>query len=98
MSSFDVSRLGLFIEQQQFNSEQSPTPAINGVHIFKAGEYECEPAARLSTKTDLAPVTNFGNRLTLYQVTLCYKTVNLFGSLVGKRWEMTSSTSLSVGR
>lgn len=98
MGSFDASRLGLMIEQQQFNSEQAPTPAINGLHVFRAGEYACEPSERLSTKTDLSPITNFGNRLALYQVTLCYKTNNLFGSLVGKQWELTSSTSFSIGR
>ncbi|MDD1781723.1 pilus assembly protein TadF [Enterovibrio sp. ZSDZ35] len=98
MNSFEASRVGILIEQQRFNSEQQAIPSVNGVNIYKVGEYDCEPVARLSTKAELSPVTNFGNRLSLYQVTLCYQTDNLFGSLIGKSWELARSTSISIGR
>ncbi|MGF1769718.1 pilus assembly protein TadF [Enterovibrio makurazakiensis] len=98
MNGFESSRLGMVIEQQRFNSEQQPISAQTGVNIFDVGDYGCAPVKRLSLKSELAPVTNFGNRLTLYQITLCYKTDNMFGKLMGETWELARSTSISVGR
>ncbi|KKD58513.1 pilus assembly protein TadF [Grimontia sp. AD028] len=98
MESFDTSRLGVFIEQQRFNSEQQPISSSSGNGTFDLGGYNCEPATRLSQKLELAPVTNFGNRLTLYQVTICYRTDNMFGELMGETWELARSTAVSVAR
>lgn len=94
MNSYESSRLGVLIEQQRFTSDQRPT----GANIFRLGEYNCEPVERLNSKQELAPVTSFGNKLSLYQVTLCYRTDNVFGGLVGETWELTRATAISVGR
>ncbi|SJL82798.1 tight adherence pilus pseudopilin TadF [Vibrio palustris] len=49
-------------------------------------------------KKDLIFQTSWGRSATLYQVTLCYDTMNWFGGLVGKDFSRVSVRSISVGR
>ncbi|WP_407334425.1 tight adherence pilus pseudopilin TadF [Enterovibrio sp. 27052020O] len=98
MGNFDISRLGMVIEQQRFDANKNPIAAVVNQHIFNLGAYECEPEEALSRKIDLSPVTQFDNKLALYQVTLCYRTDNWYGNLAGETFERVRSISLSFGR
>ncbi|MZI96020.1 ATP-binding protein [Vibrio sp. CAIM 722] len=42
--------------------------------------------------------TSWGRSSTVYQVTLCYDTVNWFGELVGKDFSTIAVSSLAIGR
>ncbi|PMN71899.1 tight adherence pilus pseudopilin TadF [Enterovibrio norvegicus] len=98
MNTFDIQRLGMVIEQQRFDSNNNPIPPVANVHIFTLGSYSCEPEEPLVTKIDLSPLSQFDNKLTLYQVSLCYRTDNWFGNLAGESFERVRSISLSFGR
>ncbi|AMG29411.2 pilus assembly protein TadF [Grimontia hollisae] len=98
MGTFDISRLGMYVEQQRFDADKRPVPAIQNVHIYRLGSYPCAPDDRLENMIHLAPVTQFDNRLTLYRVTLCYRTDNWFGELVGGQFERARSIATSFGR
>ncbi|WP_394209275.1 tight adherence pilus pseudopilin TadF [Enterovibrio calviensis] len=98
MGNFDISRLGMVIEQQRFDANKNPITAVVNQHIFTLGAYSCEPEEPLRQKMDLSPVTQFDNKLALYQVTLCYRTDNWYGDLAGETFERVRSISLSFGR
>lgn len=42
--------------------------------------------------------TTYGRSLTLYQATLCYKTDNWFGSLIGETYDRVQSYAVLMGR
>jgi tight adherence protein F len=94
MSSYDDSKLGLKVEQQKFKEDFSP----EAVTKFEIGTYGCEPSNSIDTRTDLAPVSLLGRKVTLYQVTLCYRSENLYGNLIGETYELVRSSSITVER
>jgi tight adherence protein F len=94
MSNFDDSKLGLIVEQQRFKGDFSPEPVVR----FKLGSYNCEPSKSIDTRTDLAPVSLLGRKVTLYQVTLCYQSENLYGDLMGGTYELVRSSSITLER
>lgn len=98
MGTFEIGRLGMYVEQQRFDANKQPIPPQQNVHRFSLGAYECAPDDRLDNLTHLAPVTQFDNKLTLYRVTLCYRTDNWFGDIVGGTFERARSIATSIGR
>ncbi|MEZ8148548.1 tight adherence pilus pseudopilin TadF [Enterovibrio norvegicus] len=98
LATYEDSRLGLLIEQQRFDANKNEISQNINEHIFAMGSYPCNNTTPLSELIDLSPVTQFDNKLTLYQVTLCYETENLFGRLFGGELVFVRSTALSFGR
>ncbi|WP_191602905.1 tight adherence pilus pseudopilin TadF [Marinomonas algicola] len=98
MSNFDESKLGLAIEQQKFEENLSPSPIRVNIESFKLGLYDCSPANSISSRINLAPVSLLGRKVTLYQVTLCYQSDNLYGDLIGENHELVRSSSITVER
>ncbi len=98
LAPFEESRLSVLIEQQRFDEDKNPISQNTNEHIFRMGSYACPAVTPLTNMQDLTPITQFDNRLTLYQVTLCYRTDNWFGSLVDEEYERVRSASISFGR
>ncbi|EOD78761.1 Flp pilus assembly surface protein TadF [Grimontia indica] len=98
IGDFEASRLGLYIEQQQFDDNKQPISPVVNVHRFSLGQYACQPDTVLSNMIDMAPITQFDNKLTLYQVTICYRSKNWYGDIVGENFERVRSISMSFGR
>lgn len=98
MSNFDESKLGLAIEQQKFKENLSPSPIRANIESFTLGSYNCAPADPISSRVNLAPVSLLGRKVTLYQVTLCYQSENLYGNLIGETHELVRSSSITVER
>ncbi|MCZ2722869.1 tight adherence pilus pseudopilin TadF [Marinomonas sp. 15G1-11] len=98
MGNFEEGRLGLVIEQQKFKANLSPEPVRANIESFKLGGYNCDPAESIDQRIGLAPVSLLGRKVTLYQVTLCYQSDNLYGDLIGETHELVRSTSITVER
>ncbi|MEL0636576.1 tight adherence pilus pseudopilin TadF [Marinomonas sp. TI.3.20] len=87
MSHFDINDFGSVLEVQTFDSSLK----ANILDIHKIG-IACNIGSALNP--DLSVVTSWGRKATLYRVTLCYKTTNLFGT--GS--STINSSSISIGR
>ncbi len=94
MANFDSSKFGSLLEVQTYQTNASMTPKALITH--KGGSLTCSPPDALDP--DLAVVTSWGRKTTLYRLTLCYDTDNWYGDLVGEDYKIVSSTSLMVGR
>ena len=94
MTSFDSSKYGSLLEVQTFqtNSSMSANPLIS----YRGGSLTCKAPNTLDA--NLAVVTSWGRKTTLYRLTLCYDTENWYGGLVGQDYKRVSSSSLMVGR
>ncbi|MFM2483653.1 tight adherence pilus pseudopilin TadF [Celerinatantimonas yamalensis] len=100
MPSFQPSRYSAYYQQITFagvntkQSSMSEKDVIEGSH-----NAACTPPNQLkSIAANLSPITNEGRRAPLFQVTLCYRTDNWFGQLVGEDYEWIRSNSIILGR
>ncbi len=103
MSGFDPQNLGVVYEQVQFKvndkKELEARPLSDGVPFSNGGLQSCKPERPLPSLADaLAVKTEADTGITLYQVTLCYKGSNWFGSLVGEDYSTVRVSSIMVGR
>lgn len=94
MTNFDSNKFGSLLEVQTYQTNSAMTP--NTLIKFKGAGLTCTPPNTLDP--NLAVVTSWGRKTTLYRLTLCYETENWYGELVGEDYKMVSSSSLMVGR
>ena len=98
LGSFDKEKFGFDIQVFQRDNyglgNIKPLDRWNSFDEKKIG-ITCEGG---EPKKELIFQTSWGRSATLYQVTLCYDTINWFGGLVGKNFSRVSVRSISVGR
>ncbi|USD66700.1 ATP-binding protein [Vibrio sp. SCSIO 43136] len=95
MGNFDAASLGVRIEEQTYNSDNTP----KGLVTYLRGSQTCAVDETLSNlQGDLAVVTTWGRMSSLYRVTICYETDNMIGDLLGLDYTTVTSSSVLVGR
>lgn len=98
MGSYDANQLGVYFEQQKFDSDEKAITPLQNIHLFSRGQLACTPNSTLISKETLSPTTSWGRRAVLYKVTICYQGANWFGELVGKDYSLIRSSSIMLGR
>lgn len=99
MPSYDTSRFSGVYQQVSFSGD-TDSPTLTETEYTQGGATQtCEPSNNLkSIAKSLSPITNEDRRAPLFQVTLCYRTDNWFGELVGEDYEWIHSNSIILGR
>ncbi|MCY9865802.1 tight adherence pilus pseudopilin TadF [Vibrio coralliirubri] len=92
--NYDASRYGLLVEEQSFSGVGQQQPTISE----RRGELNCRVAKPISELQHLSVVSVWGHQMPLYRVTLCYRTNNWFGELVGTDFTDVMSDSVVIGR
>ena len=103
MSSFDPNALGMHVEQLHLGTVEHQfardiTIGNDDDGIGGGSSLACRPAKHLKEMTELHLETSWGRQATLYQVTLCYKGDNWFGSVVGEDYSTVKTSSIMLGR
>ncbi|MFT2099113.1 tight adherence pilus pseudopilin TadF [Marinomonas sp. 2405UD66-6] len=94
MGNFNSALYGSVLEVQTFDESSHNA---NELQTYEGGNVSCDVGDPLSS--DLSVVTSWGRMATLYRVTLCYETDNLFGTLVDTVFNNTvSSNAVAIGR
>lgn len=99
-TDLDLERMSYHLEQQKFElkgDELTPHPVV-AFSAEGASADECSPAVPLSKMTDLHFETGWSRPISLYQVTLCYKDNNGFGSLIGEDYSLVQANAIMPGR
>ncbi|SGY85494.1 tight adherence pilus pseudopilin TadF [Moritella viscosa] len=91
--NFDGKRWGMRIEALQFDSKDKPV-----VVSFPRGTQQITPSIDMDTLTNLAVMTSWGRRASIYRVTMVYRTENWFGALIGEEFNTVSSSAIMIGR
>lgn len=76
MVGFDVASLRLYLEQQAFDQKGKPLEPQS----VSAGR-GCKPDRPLAAMTELAVQTDWKRMVTLYRVTVCYKSKGTLGDV-----------------
>ncbi len=93
-ASYKDSNFGAVVEELTFRSIGNP----NAPKRYNLGSYACTLSQTIDQYDDLSVVTTWTRQATLYRVTLCYQTDNMFGSLVDESYTDVSSSSIMIGR
>lgn len=91
--NFDEQRWGMRIEALQFDRNDTP----EGIS-FDRGNQGVNPSIDMTTLANLAVMTSWGRRASIYRVTFVYRTENWFGALIGEEFNTVSSSSIMIGR
>ncbi|WP_122032108.1 tight adherence pilus pseudopilin TadF [Aliivibrio sp. EL58] len=93
-SSYKSENFGVVVEELTFREINQP----NSPTRYNLGSYTCSLPKTIDQYKDLSVVTTWTRQATLYRITLCYKTSNLFGSLVDQKFTDVNSSSIIIGR
>ena len=99
-TDLDLERMSYHLEQQKFElkgEELTPLPVV-AFSEKGASAADCSPAIPLSKMPDLHFETGWSRPISLYQVTLCYKDNNGFGSLIGEDYSLVQANAIMPGR
>ncbi|CAM3035727.1 MULTISPECIES: tight adherence pilus pseudopilin TadF [Moritella] len=91
--NFDGKRWGMHIEALQFNSRDESV-----VVSFPEGTQPITPSIGMDSLRNLAVMTSWGRRASIYRVTMVYRTENWFGALIGEEFNTVSSSAIMIGR
>lgn len=100
-SNLDLERMSYHLEQQKFDLKDEaliPHPVVEFSGAGSKAERDCWPPQRLREMTALHIETGWSRPLSLYQVTLCYKDNNGFGSLIGGNFSLIKANAIMPGR
>lgn len=92
--SYKDKNFGGVVEELTFRGIGNP----NAPRRYNLGGYACPLAQTINEFDYLSVVTTWTRQATLYRVTLCYNTDNMFGSLVNESYMNVSSSSIMIGR
>lgn len=92
LGGFNENRFGYVVDVRR-GSEFADTWRFGGI------KNDCSSRDLAGPNTqDLGFETSWARQATLYQVTLCYDTLNWYGHLLGKDFSRVSSNAIMVGR
>jgi len=93
-SNFDVKKMTMVIEQQQFEKNN---PSHYYVKWLETKSTDCTfvPLRQLQS---LSPETNYSRRASLFQVTICYGSDDLTSNILGDGFTTLSSSSVALAR
>ena len=93
-TDFDVKKMTMVIEQQQFKKNK---PSHYYVKWLPKKATNCTFLA-LKTMPELSPETNYNRRASLFQVTICYESDDLTTDIIGSGFKTLSSSSVALAR
>ena len=94
MGHFDEQMFGMTLDVVGYSTAGQLLASVS-VALDGDDGIACEP---LDTMSQLATTLALTSTPSLYRVTLCYKTDNWFGGLMGVDYGVVSSSAVSVGR
>ncbi|MUI55809.1 tight adherence pilus pseudopilin TadF [Aliivibrio fischeri] len=94
LGSYEDERFGAVIEELTFRDIGAPNTPVT----YNYGSFSCPLSKRIGELDYLSVVTTWERQATLYRVTLCYQTDNMFGSVVGESYTDVISSSVMIGR
>ena len=92
-NTFSLDRFGIQLEEMTFSKNGTKNPI--GTHQFGLPFTTSQPITDLE---HLSVLSSWGRRVPLYRVSVCYRTDNWFGSLIGANYELVCSESIMIGR
>ncbi|MFA1562326.1 tight adherence pilus pseudopilin TadF [Aliivibrio fischeri] len=92
--SYNNNKFGSIIEELSFSSIGNP----NSRKYYEFGGYACSLSKEIDDFESLSVVTTWTRQATLYRVTLCYNSDNMFGDVINKKYSDVNSSSLIIGR
>ena len=93
-TDFDVKKMTMVIEQQQFKNNN---PSNYYVKWLPKQATNCTFVA-LNTLSALSPETSYNRRASLFQVTICYESDDLTTDIIGSGFTTLSSSSVALAR
>ncbi|MGF1698373.1 ATP-binding protein [Vibrio lamellibrachiae] len=93
-ANYDSKQYGLLVEELSFSGVDQVNPIISEIR----GSITCPVAQPIDQLSHLSVVSVWGHQMPLYRVTLCYRTDNWFGDIVGTQFTDVMSDSIVIGR